>query len=221
VLDQVCGSLAEAHATGLIHRDVKPANVILCERGGVPDVAKVVDFGLARPLDEAEVRLTASTALTGTPLYMPPESISDPERVDERSDLYSLGAVAYYLLAGEDVFKGRNAVEVCGHHLHSEPEPLAVRTGGRVPPVLDGIVLACLAKRPEGRPRSALDLRERLRDSGVRPWGDWEAREWWDEHAEELRKRRAATAPSDLTLAVDLEARGTPLTDSAAVTRER
>jgi len=95
ILDQVCGALAEAHERGLVHRDIKPANIILTERGGEPDVAKVVDFGLVKPIVTDDPRLTMSMpgVMTGTPLYLSPESLTSPESGDPRSDLYALGAV--------------------------------------------------------------------------------------------------------------------------------
>jgi serine/threonine-protein kinase len=180
VLRQICGSLEEAHAIGLIHRDIKPANVILCERGGTPDVAKVVDFGLVRDLHgEAQVALTSESALAGTPLYLSPEAIRAPETVDARSDLYAVGAVAYFLLTGHPVFDGRSLVEVCGHHLHTAPEPPSRRAGVAIAPALEACVLDCLEKDPALRPQTARALGERLAASGVAPWSEDDARAWW------------------------------------------
>ncbi len=124
ILHQVAGALSEAHAIGLIHRDIKPANIFLCEQGGEPDVPKVLDFGLVKDVSGgAGVSLTQADVITGTPLYMSPESIRQPEHMDGRSDLYALGAVGYYLLTAGHVFEGNTLVEVCGHHLHSDPDP--------------------------------------------------------------------------------------------------
>src|SRR4029450_12284675 len=122
VLDGAAGALGEAHEIGLIHRDVKPANIILCKQGGVFDVPKVLDFGLVKDLTAGEASLTGSATLAGTPLYMAPEAITAQRAMDARSDLYSLGAVGYFLATGTHVFPGRNAVEVLGHHLHTMPE---------------------------------------------------------------------------------------------------
>jgi len=180
VLRQICGSLEEAHGIGLIHRDIKPANVILCERGGAPDVAKVVDFGLVRDLHgEEEVALTSERAIAGTPLYLSPEAIRAPETVDARSDLYAVGAVAYYLLTGHPVFEGRSLVEVCGHHLHTAPEPPSQRAGIAIDPGLEACVLECLEKDPSRRPQTARALGERLAASGVAAWTEDDARAWW------------------------------------------
>jgi serine/threonine-protein kinase len=128
VLRQVASALVEAHGIGLIHRDIKPENIILCERGGIPDVAKVVDFGLVRDLEPASgARLTQANVIQGTPLYLSPEAIRAPDAVDARSDLYGLGAVGYYLLTGTHVFGGATTVEVCSHHLHTRPVPPSER----------------------------------------------------------------------------------------------
>src|SRR5262249_20066548 len=129
ILRQVAGSLSEAHGIVLIHRDIKPANIILVpEHGGALDVAKVVDFGLVRDLDET-TGLTNDNIVRGTPDYMSPEAIRTPDSVDARSDLYALGAVAYLLLTGRVVFEGRTVVEVCDHHLHAKPVAPAERLG--------------------------------------------------------------------------------------------
>ena len=120
VLARVADALAEAHGVGLIHRDIKPANIFLCRQGGHVDVPKVLDFGLVKELgslDRALPSLTDADAITGTPHYMAPEALTDPDSVDHRVDLYALGAVGHFLLTGEHVFEGKTLVEVCGHHL--------------------------------------------------------------------------------------------------------
>jgi hypothetical protein len=182
VLRQVAAALVEAHGIGLIHRDVKPENVILCERGGVPDVAKVVDFGLVRDLEPGDAgRLTQSNVIQGTPLYLSPEAIRAPDSVDARSDLYALGAVGYFLLTGTPLFEGTTAIEICGHHLHSRPEPPSARIGRPLPESLERVILSCLEKDPDRRPPSAAALRDALAEiDGVGTWGEREAREWWN-----------------------------------------
>ncbi|HSD26098.1 MAG TPA: serine/threonine-protein kinase [Vicinamibacteria bacterium] len=181
VLRQVASALVEAHGIGLVHRDVKPENILLCERGGVPDVAKVVDFGLVKDLERGGTALSRADLVQGTPLYLSPEAITAPDRVDARGDLYALGAVGYYVLTGQHVFSGATLVEVCSHHLHTRPEPPSIRLGRPVPPALEEILLACLEKDPERRPASALALRGALRKvPGVAEWSEEDARAWWD-----------------------------------------
>jgi hypothetical protein len=194
ILHQVCEALAEAHGIGLIHRDVKPANIILCERGGVSDVAKVLDFGLVKDLSSnAEPGITAENVLQGTPQYMAPEAIRDSSSADPRSDLYALGAVAYFLLTGTPVFSGRSPLETIHHHLQTEPEPPSKRLGRPLPEDLETLVLSCLAKDPEDRPESARALARSL-DACAKnaPWNEAEAEGWWRERAR--RKTAARTA---------------------------
>ncbi|HET9954181.1 MAG TPA: serine/threonine-protein kinase, partial [Polyangiaceae bacterium] len=112
VLRQVASALSEAHAKGLIHRDIKPSNIVLCERGLSQDFVKVLDFGLARELETLAPGLSTLGQVVGTPLYMSPEQVTQPEKIDERVDLYALGAVGYFLLCGEPVFTGDTTVEV-------------------------------------------------------------------------------------------------------------
>ena len=195
VLRQVAGSLAEAHEVGLIHRDVKPANVILvAQRGGAPDVAKVVDFGLVKDLDQGS-DLSRDDGIAGTPLYLAPEAITAPGRVGARSDLYSLGCVGYFLLTGHPVFEGRNAVEVCGHHLHTRPTPPAERLGRPVPQELSALLLACLEKDPGRRPSFAGAFLAALDElSDVPPWTNDEARAWWGGRGAEIVARVRANA---------------------------
>ena len=182
ILEQVCGALAEAHGRGLIHRDVKPANIILTERGGEPDVAKVVDFGLVKPLsrDVPALTATASSVLTGTPLYMSPETMTSPDSADPRSDLYAVGAVGYFLLTGKPVFEGASVFEIIGHHLHTDPVPPSQRVAHAVPADLEAVILQCLRKSPAERPQHARALRDELRRSAAADsWTAEDAAAWW------------------------------------------
>jgi serine/threonine-protein kinase len=212
ILAQVCGALGEAHGVGLIHRDIKPANILLCERGGVPDVAKVLDFGLVKERDAAadgDPVLSTVNAITGTPLYLSPDAIRDPGRIDARSDLYALGAVGYFLLTGSPVFQAASAVELCGHHLYSEPEPPDQRLGRPLPSELGQLLLRCLAKQPEERPDGAAELRAELLACPVEAWTDAHASSWWRQHGTAVQARRGATPvePYAATVAVDLRRR--------------
>jgi serine/threonine-protein kinase len=212
ILRQVAGSLAEAHGVGLVHRDIKPANVILCQRGGLPDVAKVVDFGLAKDLEGASSSaLTRATDITGTPLYLAPEAITAPDRVDARGDLYALGAVGYYLLAGVHVFEGATLVELCSHHLRTPPVAPSTRLGRPLPADLEAVVLSCLEKDPARRPQSADALASHLAMCvGVDEWKEAQAREWWARHAERIAALRVGLRPAGgpgRTLSMDVSSR--------------
>ncbi len=198
ILRQVLGALAEAHGVGLVHRDVKPGNVILCERGGLPDVAKVVDFGLVKDLDD-EDGLSHEATLVGTPHYLAPEAIRSPG-ADARADLYAAGAVAYYLLTGQRLFEGRTVIEICGHHLHTAPVPPSQRLGRPLPAALEAWVLACLAKDPAARPQTAALAAQALGRCGVPAWSDDEARSWWATKGRGLKTERGhEVLPSDVT----------------------
>jgi len=188
ILEMVAGALGEAHERGLVHRDVKPANILLGPRGGEPDVAKVLDFGLVRAI-QTESDVTTPGILMGTPLFMSPEAMRNPDRVDARSDIYSLGALAYFLLSGDHVFEGESALEVCGQHLHATPKPLSAVVRG-VDPELERIVLQCLAKEPADRPASARVLCAALtRCSSRGEWTSAMAEAWWSTHRTLLRPR--------------------------------
>jgi eukaryotic-like serine/threonine-protein kinase len=209
LLRQICGSLDEAHGRGLIHRDIKPANLFLCSGRSEPDTVKVLDFGLVKESARAELQLTADNAMLGTPLYMSPEAFLSPETIDARSDLYSLGAVAYLLLTGSAVFSGSSAIEVCAKHVHTEPDSPSARLGREVPPDLEALVLSCLAKTPERRPESALALRTALDACRLEEtWGASEAAAWWQAHSARVGERHRAqrqSAPSaGQTVAIDL-----------------
>ncbi len=203
ILGMVCGALTEAHDIGLIHRDIKPANIMLCTQGGERDVVKLLDFGLVKEFEvDRDVQLTGASTVLGTPQYMAPESILSPDSVDVRTDLYSLGAVAYFLLAGVDVFTGNSILEICGKHLHQQPEPLSAR-GVAISAELEAVVLACLEKDPGRRPQSAAELRRRIEACVVAPWDNGDARIWWLEHQSKLDRDVAPSTEDGRTIAVD------------------
>ena len=181
LMRQVCGALSEAHEIGLIHRDIKPANIYLCRRGGVLDVIKVLDFGLVRELkSDGNVTRSNIDFIVGTPLFLAPEAILSPEKIDGRADIYGLGGVMYLLLTGSTPFTGRSVVEICGHQLHSQPEPLAARAKEPVSADLERIVLACLAKDPAARPQTARELADALaRCKDAESWRESDAEVFW------------------------------------------
>jgi tRNA A-37 threonylcarbamoyl transferase component Bud32 len=195
VLVQTVEALAEAHGKGLIHRDIKPQNVLLT-RGYVPDLVKVVDFGLVKDLGGSDPSLSFAQlgVAAGTPHYMSPEAIMNPETTDARTDVYAVGCLAYYLLAGCEVFQGKSSPEIIGHQLQSQPIPLAVRVGATIPKALDEIVARCLAKRREDRP-STRGLLEALRKCArEHPWTELEAEAWWKKHHPAIVAQREGAA---------------------------
>lgn len=203
ILTMACGALGEAHGIGFIHRDIKPANIMLCTRGGEHDIVKVLDFGLVKELAvDPEVKLTGATTITGTPQYLAPESIRDPNSVDARTDIYALGTVAYYLLSGSDVFEGKSVVEVVSQHLLEAPKPFSTR-GVAVPADLEAVVLSCLEKDPTRRPQTAAELKLRLEACAVEPWSSERARSWWQEHQAKLEHTVAADSGISRTVAID------------------
>jgi serine/threonine-protein kinase len=203
ILEQVAGALAEAHELGLIHRDIKPANIMLCNQGGQMDVAKVLDFGLVKEMKGDSPQLTQANSITGTPLYISPEALNNVDSVDARSDLYALGAVAYYLLVGDHVFRGGSLVELCSKHLFEAPESPSIRGGRPLPEKLERLVLDCLEKRPERRPRSAREFRERLAQVDVNPWDASQAEAWWAEHGSSVRAASSMRPRTNQTIQVD------------------
>jgi eukaryotic-like serine/threonine-protein kinase len=184
ILRQVCESLEEAHASGMIHRDIKPANIHLGRLGLEYDFTKVLDFGLVKSLagSTSDHSLATAAGLTpGTPAYMAPE-MGDDDRVDGRADLYSLGCVGYYLLTGSLVFEASTALQMYARHLQDVPTPPSTRSKVPLPPGLDQVILACLAKKPEHRPRTAAELARSLAAIPVEPWTQEQARQWWEQH---------------------------------------
>ncbi len=179
-LRQACLSLTEAHATGLIHRDLKPENLMICRRGGVPDTVKVLDFGLARVVSKHLDQTTSANGLAGTPRYMPPEAIIPGESLDARSDLYSLGAVGYYLLTGQPVFPGKDLATVLKAQVSAIPERPSIRLGKPIDRDIENVILQCLKKSRDRRPSNAQDLYNRLGQCrSAQSWSSSDAVEWW------------------------------------------
>ncbi|HEX8072725.1 MAG TPA: protein kinase [Pyrinomonadaceae bacterium] len=170
IIEQVATALGEAHRIGIVHRDVKPSNVLVNER----DEVKVLDFGLAKLIEDrpefaavdTDARTlmsvkTRSDVIVGTPLYLSPEQATGAP-VDARSDIFALGALLYECVAGQPAFSGANLIEIAAQVLHVEPPPPS-HVNPRVPPELDRITMKALAKRPEDRYQRAADLVADLR----------------------------------------------------------
>ncbi len=214
VLRQICASLKEAHTAHLVHRDIKPANVFLCDRGGILDTVKVLDFGLVMNIREDANRAKSKKqprSVTGTPQFFSPEAIESPYTVDHRSDLYSLGALSYYLLTGEHVFDGQTAREICEKQVSEAPIPPSQRTGKQYCQVLEAAILKCLEKQASERPQTVVELLAMLEASPhVRTWTDEMAAEWWGSHHLRSRivshaKQLDETVKVQPTIRVDME----------------
>jgi serine/threonine-protein kinase len=183
LMRQVCESLGEAHAKGLVHRDIKPANIHVGQVGLEYDFVKVLDFGLVKEVkrpNATDTRLTVEGMTVGTPTYMAPELALD-EAFDGRADLYALGCVTYFLLTGQVVFESDNVMRLMVRHIEEKPVPPSRRTDRQIPPLLDDIVLACLAKDPAARPPSAAVVSRALAaaEADIEPWTQEQAAAWW------------------------------------------
>ncbi len=187
LLRQVCDSLSEAHDRGLVHRDVKPANIFACRLGRSHDFVKLVDFGLAKSHGaalESEASLTQEGSIIGTPAYMAPETVLGKADTGPRADIYSLGCVGYWLLTGEVVFDEETSMAVAVAHVKNAPTPPSQRSNRVIPAALEAVILACLEKDPGNRPQSADEVR-RLLDECLPSDGAWDeslAEEWWTMH---------------------------------------
>jgi len=180
LLRQICGALAEAHAASLVHRDVKPANVLLIGRPGLADFVKIVDFGLVKSLDAGGEGLTQAHGFLGTPEFCAPEVYEGATDVDALADIYSVGALGYWLVTGTNVFPAKGVAAQAIAHTMTRPEPPSRRLGAPVDPELEATILACLEKRPEDRPHSAREIAERL-ERVTATWTAADAERWWRE----------------------------------------
>ena len=181
ILRQVCGSLFEAHSSGLVHRDVKPANIMLNRRGCKPDFVKVLDFGLVKNIESDSGQ--KSNALAGTPLYMSPEAIQSPMSVDARSDIYAVGAVGYFLLTGKTVFTADGIAELCQKHVDETPIAPSARIGKTISQELESAIMACLDKSRSNRPQTARELSDLLEKCPhAMDWSIEWSEQWWARH---------------------------------------
>jgi hypothetical protein len=220
VLLQAGEALAAAHGVGLIHRDVKPGNIMLSPVPARHELVKLLDFGLVRDVAEVDggghgalpmggrSARAAATELSdpertragersfvGTPLFMAPEAIARPADVEPRSDLYSLAAVGYFLWTGGPVFSGATVGQICEHHLRSQPLRPSLKLGVALPASLEDLIMRCLAKRPEERVPSALQfVRELSALSDVDAWTAEDAEAWWRTYAASRARSGAGVA---------------------------
>ena len=185
ILRQLCGALSEAHAVGFVHRDIKPGNVMLCERGGVYDVTKLLDYGLVTAVQAMpeDASITQSGLLVGTPAFMSPEQCAGDVELTGASDIYSLGAVGFFLLTGREPFAGRSAMQMLAAHLY-ESAPRVTSLRADVTDSLADVIQRCLEKAPAQRFRDMAELERALAEVALADaWSDADARAWWEEHA--------------------------------------
>lgn len=214
LLRQMCESLREAHRAGLVHRDIKPGNIHICERGGLYDVVKVLDFGLVKDVKRVseETELTGDIAF-GTPGFVAPEAIRDSRKATAVSDIYAIGAVAYALLAARPMFDEPNRVKLLLRQMGEDPEPPSTHRAQPLPSDLEDLVMSMIRRDPDARPRSMDDVLDQLDAcSDASKWGAREARRWWANRQKYFRETQ--TRPTDVaepigsdTIAVDLETR--------------
>ncbi len=206
ILTQACHSLAEAHQGGLIHRDVKPANIYVCRYGLDWDFVKLLDFGLVKNAQmpvEGGRPLTVAGVVAGTPGYMAPElGLGNPD-VDWRADIYALGCVGYWLLSGKPVFDGASSpMQTLMDHIQKPPPAVSQRAEGRIPRELDFILLQCLSKDPNERPQTMQDLAESLKRVPLtEPWTEERARRWWLDNGTAIERPASDSAAQDLAIA--------------------
>jgi hypothetical protein len=187
IFRQILASLTEAHELGLVHRDIKPANIILCRRGGQWDFVKVVDFGLAKDLSfKLSPQITQTGIISGTPLYIAPECLDDPGNCSIRSDIYALGVVGFYLLAGRDLFVGDNPFHLF-QQISQDSPPRVSDIIGSVPPELDDLISRCVAKSPAARPASTREMLAVLEPlAATHLWTEDDAQNWWQKHEAQI-----------------------------------
>ena len=185
ILEQALASVGEAHRRGILHRDIKPGNLFLTERGGDLDYIKVLDFGLAQDVRSEigrEGLLSMEGSLAGTPLYMAPERFYGPETADHRADLYALGAVGYFMLTGQPVFEGLNPVQILVEHARTRPRSLR-ELGATVSPQLEAVILKALEKDPDKRFATAEEFHAGLNKTPEQgQWSPEAAWRWWWEN---------------------------------------
>ena len=166
---------------GLMHRDIKPGKILVCERAGLCVVAKLLEFGRVKHVGISDPQLTLEGTVAGTPAYMSPEQAAGSGHADARTDIYSLGAVAYFILTGRPPFTNRSATQVMAAHMYEAPAPI-IAYRPEVGAVLDDIVRRCLAKNPADRFADTRALQQALEQYGGAAWLQQDAQEWWRQY---------------------------------------
>lgn len=202
ILTQICRSLREAHDKGLIHRDIKPQNIMLCRRGGECDFVKVLDFGLARSLEAERNRVTETKLLIGTPLYIAPERIVDPTCMDPRSDIYSLGILGYFLLTGREPFEAQGSMDALAQTINRSARRPSEQSSTPIPPKLDRLIHDCHSRVVTERPQTIQDVMEQMSKVKLNEeWNTERAAKWWDKNQKtvltEISKSLTATPSND------------------------
>jgi serine/threonine-protein kinase len=205
-LQQICASLEEAHKAGLIHRDVKPANIFICRYGLDYDFVKVLDFGVVKSKDEPSggtTQITQTNRATGTPGFMAPEMVLGGN-IDARADIYALGCVGYWLLAGKLVFEEESYIATLVAHAQKDPVPVSRRTELEIPPKLEELIMSCLQKQPDERPSSASAIKKDLSRFGLTAsWTPERAEKWWQTHMPHETVVGTELEPSDALIEAD------------------
>lgn len=183
LLRQACDSLGEAHQKGMVHRDVKPSNMLACRMGLKVDYVKVLDFGLVKKdvkQAEEQLQLTSAGTVSGTPAFIAPESINGSTSVGPAADVYALGCVAYWLVTGQYVFQAPNATMMLLQHIQAAPVPPSHKSPKPIPQDFENIILRCLSKDPAARPRDAAELSDLLaKCRSAATWSEENAQQWW------------------------------------------
>jgi serine/threonine protein kinase len=187
IISQVCEALAEAHSLNLLHRDIKPQNIMLSLDQSVGDWAVLFDYGLAKPLGSVvDAVQSAETHWSGTPTYMAPERFRQSDSMDRRSDIYSLGCVAYFLLSGRPPFIEHETESLFAMILSEQPASLSQQRQESVPDEVSQLVFKCMAKRPDDRFESISQLADAIASMHHRyPWTVDDAKGWWKAYGEE------------------------------------
>ncbi len=210
IMRQVCAALAEAHGVGLIHRDIKPSNIMLCDRGGIPDMVKVLDFGLVKKVSTRDT-FSKTGKSYGTPAYLAPESITHPEEITQQVDIYALGLVMHFLLTGVQPVRGETIAAIFYQVVTMPIERPSHLTDQSIPSKLEELIMWCVEKEPARRPSSAAELEQHLLELDPDDWHESDAREWWAgwrEKRQSPRRAQPESAPPEQTeLTVDLEGR--------------
>ena len=193
-LRQACASLNEAHQKQLIHRDIKPQNIMVCYRGAEYDVIKVLDFGLVK---EISAEATQTMTISGSPIFMSPESIVNPSKVTELTDIYSFGVTAFYMLTGKYPFKSpEGSANALFQHISQKPLKPSEVVKFKIPEDLENLIMQCLEKEPENRPQSMNEISERLLNcQDALKWNKHKAEEWWLNNPNILKETQGKVKP--------------------------